>query len=1137
MYSMSQIKQCSDCGMVNRIEALFCKNCGKRLANIESAPLDSLKCEVGPDIYMPELIGLTQVKDVINKIVSTRRNHLARGIKKTRNNDLLIFGNSGTGKSMMVRSIAKVLAENGILQKPDPIVLNAVTTLQSYLNDAENKIDELSGALLCIDSFQGLAHKAKDGSSISEMERVFEIKSLVEEKGSHLMIVVLGIDTGDISSYLRNNNNIAANFLPRIDLADYTVDELVDLTVHYLFSNYSMSIEPEAVEKLRRVFKQMVIDKDSRLEQNCKFVLKLVDKIFDKSQQRDVDSTVIIPEDIDGKEYKKKSYEEAISELDKYVGIEEVRKEIKSIADSIQSATDDNEEYELKNHYLFLGNPGTGKTTIARVLSNVFTALEVLPLGHIVEVDRSQMVASYVGETAKNVSRLVQKALGGILFIDEAYTLIKDSNDSFGKEAVDTLLKLMEDNRGKFVVIAAGYTNEMRRFVDSNPGLKSRFNKTIDFRDYTPEELTQIFVNFCSGGKHPYIIDESYRQNLLSYFKSIYNQKGKDFANARTVRNVFENALERHNSRIEALKANNVDISEKKRILTREDIEGESTGKLSVDEALAALDELIGMSQVKDAVRKLKDSLLIERERIDRGLLDPKNSLQHLVITGNPGTGKTTVAKLLGSIFHAIGLLPTDKVVEKEAKDLKSSYVNQTAQLMNDAVDEAMGGILFIDEAYMLMDIDANGQGDKTGKEAVGALITRMLNDAGKFILIMAGYPKEMNAFVDKANPGFRRRFRAFLHIDDYSPEELYSIFKMKAAKQKFILTDEADRLLLIKIEQMVNTKTETFGNAGEIDKLLSTIKESQSSRLSEIMHDGGSLDDTTLLTIEAEDIPLERPKEVDPRSILEKLDGFVGLGSVKQELHNMVNTINVNKKLAEIQKRPVEKHLDHYVFMGNPGTGKTTIAQMMADIFFSMGLLPGNKLVSVAREDLVAGYVGQTAPKVKQVVQSALGGVLFIDEAYSLVQGSNDSFGMEALNTLLPLLLTYKDKFVCIVAGYTSNMNDFLQNNPGLTSRFTKRINFEDYNPEELTEIFSNKVKKEQFRLSADAYEVALEYFRKIYCRRDQHFGNARTAGNFFEKVKTAHNNRIAGMDFNSPDFDVDILIEITKEDIIGAS
>lgn len=1128
---MCQSRKCEICGTENRPLASFCKRCGRRLETN-----NDIRETTEVDLFMPEIIGHKPFKELTKAIITTHRNHIARGIKRIRNNDLLLLGSSGTGKSLIIKSLARVFFENGILLKKEPIILNAITTLQSYLGEAEKHLNELSGALLCVDAFQGLAHKAKDGSAITELERLYEVKSMVEDKGSYMMVVITGTDNGDISAYLRNNSNIAANFRHRIDLPDYSVDELVDLTAFFLSSVYSMSIETDAIEKLRRIYKQMVVDKDINLEQNGKYVSKIAEKIFDKSQQRDPSATIVIPDDVEGKEYIKKTFEEAIAELDKYVGIDEIRKELKGIGDSIEAALEDGEDYTLKNHYLFLGNPGTGKTTIARILSNVLTALEALPLGHIVEVDRSQMVASYVGETAKTVTRIVQKAMGGILFIDEAYTLVKDNNDSFGKEAVDTLLKLMEDNRGKFVVIAAGYNDEMRHFIDSNPGLKSRFNKTIHFRDYKPEELTQIFKNMCAAGTHPYEIDSSYEPHVLSYFKSIFNQKGKDFANARTVRNVYESAIERHNTRIENVKSQGLDVSDLKRIFTREDIEGDRSSELSIDEAMAQLSELIGMNEVKEAVKKLKDSLEIEREKIERGLLDPKNSAQHIVITGNPGTGKTTVAKMLGSIFHAIGLLPSDKVIEKEAKDLKSSYMNETAKLMNDAVDEAMGGILFIDEAYMLMNIDANGQGDQTGKEAIGSLITRMLNDAGKFVLVMAGYPKEMNAFIDKANPGFRRRFRAFLNIKDYTAEELYQIYMLKSNKQKFKLTDEADRLLKIKIEQMVNTKNENFGNAGEIDKLLSSVIERQSVRLHEMKGSGQQIDDETLLTIEANDIPIEMPKKVSPASILTKLNGFVGLHGVKTELRNMVNTINVNKKLAELQGRPADKILDHYVFMGNPGTGKTTIAQMMADILYSMGLLSTNNIVTAAREDLVAGYVGQTAPKVKQVVQSALGGVLFIDEAYALVQGPNDSFGMEALNTLLPLLLTYKNKFVCVVAGYTSNMTDFLHNNPGLSSRFTKTIMFEDYTPAELAEIFANKVKLSPFHLSDDAKTVVLTYFKHIYDHRDIHFGNARTAGNFFEKVKTAHSNRVATYNFDDPEFDNNLLIELTTEDIINA-
>ena len=731
---MCQNKICEKCGTENRSVSSFCKRCGERLTTFNVQEV------VEESILMPEVIGHKQVKELVNKIITTHRNHIARGIRKIRNNDMLLLGSSGTGKNLIIKSLARVLTENGILTKEEPIILNAVTTLQSYLNEADKHLDELSGALLCVDSFQGLAHKAKDGSAITELVRLYEVKSMVEDKGSHMMIVVAGIDNGDISDYLRNNNNIAANFQHRIDLQDYSVDEMVDLTVFFLSSIYSMSIETDAVEKLRRIYKQAVIDKDPQLEQNGKYLLKIAGEIFDKSYQRDVSSTIVMSEDIEGKEYVKKTFEEAIAELDNFVGIDEIRKEIKSIGDSLEAALEDDEDYALKNHYLFLGNPGTGKTTIARVLSNVLTALEALPLGHIIEVDRSQMVASYVGETAKTVARIVQKAMGGILFIDEAYTLVKDDNDSFGKEAVDTLLKLMEDNRGKFVVIAAGYTNEMRRFIDSNSGLASRFNKTINFRDYQPEELTQIFRNMCSAGLRPFVIDPSFEPHLLSYFKTIYNQKGKDFANARTVRNVFERAKERHNTRMEKLRSQGIDISELKKVLSKEDIEGDRSGELTIDEAMAQLDELIGMTTVKKEIKILKDMLEIEKERIERGLIDPKNSKQHIVITGNPGTGKTTVARLLGSIFHAIGLLPTDKVIEKEAKHLKSSYMNETSKLMDKAVDEAMGGVLFIDEAYMLVNIDANGQVDQTGKEAVGALITRMVNDAGKFVLVLAGY-------------------------------------------------------------------------------------------------------------------------------------------------------------------------------------------------------------------------------------------------------------------------------------------------------------------------------------------------------------------------------------------------------------
>ena len=193
----------------------------------------------------------------------------------------------------------------------------------------------------------------------------------------------------------------------------------------------------------------------------------------------------------------------------------------------------------VSNHLVFTGNPGTGKTTVARLLSEIYSEMGLLSQGQLIETDRSGLVGEYVGETALKVKAKVEEALGGVLFIDEAYALIKEEGgNDFGPEAVDTLLKLMEDNRDNLIVIAAGYTKEMGRFLNSNPGLQSRFNKYIEFPDYTPEELLEIFDLICK--KAEYKTSEPVKQVLLELFKREYDNRKRNFANGRYVRNVFE---------------------------------------------------------------------------------------------------------------------------------------------------------------------------------------------------------------------------------------------------------------------------------------------------------------------------------------------------------------------------------------------------------------------------------------------------------------------------------------------------------------------------------------------------------------------------------------------------------------------
>ncbi len=280
-----------------------------------------------------------------------------------------------------------------------------------------------------------------------------------------------------------------------------------------------------------------------------------------------------------------------------------------------------------------------------------------------------------------------------------------------------------------------------------------------------------------------------------------------------------------------------------------------------------------------------------------------------------------------------------------------------------------------------------------------------------------------------------------------------------------------------------------------------------------------------------------EKPKEPEPEpepeetleELLENLNSLTGLTKVKEDLNSLINLLKVHK-MREERGLPQTHVSLHMVFSGNPGTGKTTVGRLLGKIYRRLGILSKGHLVEVDRSGLVSGYVGQTAMKTKKIIESALGGLLFIDEAYALTAntGSND-FGMEAVNTLLKAMEDNREDFVVIVAGYTDLMEDFLDSNPGLRSRFNKQIHFDDYTPDELTEIFCGICSKSFFELTDDAHECVAEFFKKRVEQKLPGFANGRDARNFFEKTLTNQANRLATL-VSVTDKD---LVTITKEDV----
>ena len=386
---------------------------------------------------------------------------------------------------------------------------------------------------------------------------------------------------------------------------------------------------------------------------------------------------------------------------------------------------------------------------------------------------------------------------------------------------------------------------------------KNNSVKTIilDFTDFYNKIKEEEQIRLAEGIYAYYkSVDENTDKIIGKFFEQMYISRKKDFANAREVRNAVDRAIKTQNTRIQKeINDPGFDPSTEF-VLTMADFTGEKENPpMSVDEVIATLDDLIGMEDIKQEIRKLANVAMVNRLRMERGLGTAALQPVNIILTGNPGTGKTTIAKRLGQVLHAAGVLSTDKVVEREAKTILSSYVNASGQNMDKAVDEAMGGVLFIDEAYNLL--PQPGSTNNTGNEALDALMTRMENDKGKFVVVIAGYKDRMEELIRRGNPGLMSRFNKTFHIDDYSAEALTEIFKMNARKRKFTLTPDAERALSQRMQDMVAGKGLHFGNAREAVNLLNEVIEMQGNR---IASDTSIIDinPDALTTIEAVDIP-----------------------------------------------------------------------------------------------------------------------------------------------------------------------------------------------------------------------------------------------------------------------------------------
>lgn len=554
-------------------------------------------------------------------------------------------------------------------------------------------------------------------------------------------------------------------------------------------------------------------------------------------------------------------------ELNKLAGLSGIKESIKKIK---AYALANKESKGMNLHMCFYGNPGTGKTQVARIIAKILHENEILPTGKVVEVDRGGLVGQYVGETAQKTMQKIEEAMGGVLFVDEAYALIPSDSGGFdyGHEAVAALIKAMEDHRGEFCVILAGYRNEMQRMLKANPGFRSRIQFELDFPNYSRDELGEITKLMLADRE--YTISDIAIDKILDI--TDIKRKEPNFANAREIRNILDQVIMCQNLRCMGTENKELGLVDVNKYIKDSAINLPTTGE-GVEKKLLSgeeeLEQLVGLASVKRIVKKIRAYAKRNKNESDFNI--------HMCFYGNPGTGKTEVARILSRILYDSGVLGEAKLVETDAHGLIGKYVGETAPKTLDKINEAMNGVLFIDEAYSLAGLDAAdgglsghgaaGHGIGYGDEAIAVLLKEMEDKRGQFCVILAGYKNEMKAMLG-SNPGFESRIQFTLEFPDYTRDELGEIALSFLEKKKYAIDEDA-LIKILDITEYFRTRP-NFANARTVRNIIDQVIMNQNLRTEE---DHGNVD---IVLSDVEDYLMDEGIELGKTAGKEKRIGFI---------------------------------------------------------------------------------------------------------------------------------------------------------------------------------------------------------------------------------------------------------------------
>ena len=764
--------------------------------------------------------------------------------------------------------------------------------------------------------------------------------------------------------------------------------------------------------------------------------------------------------------------------------------------------------------YLFTGNSGTGKRSAAKQLFNILKAIES-ETQIWVEIPAIQMFDPSSGFSP--IGNTIEENRHSLIYISGAEDLgMKGLLSQTGIEILANKLK----TEPTVTVVLSGPRDEMIQLINSCQAAKEIFINKFHFEDFDPKTLTDIAVNYAQ--EHGYRFSEGAQHELLNYFSYEHKMRGNDFGNIHLAhRTIDDKVLPSLIQRV----VNGQAVQEDKDAaitITSDDIP--KIRHRDPKKAIERLESLVGLENIKQSIMAHASLVNLNRRRMELGLFNHMPPM-HMVFTGNPGTGKTTVAELIGEIYYGMGVLSSGHLVEVDRSKLVGQFLGDTEKNTLNAIKSAAGGVLFIDEAYNLFTNDPDRR--DFGHRVIETLLTYLSMEQTNMIVVLAGYTVEMEHLL-QSNPGLKSRFSYLFHFNDYTPEQLMKIGGFVMKKEQYKITPEAEKKLTQYVINAYNNKDEHFGNGRFITRLLTTkIIPSVSDRLYKMPAESVTAQD--LVTITEADIP-----EVEDRmkmrtwdsaiidDALEQLDELAGLENVKKALRDYMVMLHA----SFVNKTPMAGNYMTWNFLGNTGSGKSTVAEILCRIMQGASLLPTNHFCTLNIEEFA--NANNPMAIVEKALLKATDGMLFLD----LDSPNYSNYNTDFLQFWIDNKRKELNMNIAVVIARTNDNRDAVVRN--LMQHGVVPSNhilvFEDFQPAELKEIFSYLLKK-QFNLDIEpeAKDVIDRCIDQIYKNRQNYPVNARTIQLLASTVAQIAQLRI----FNSSDTSSNLVVKADTDQL----